>query len=1082
MRKLTGSRNRGWLPAIRRRLESYGGHVGNRLSVAAGVALVAGMLAAFAPRAEAVSAIGGTVTNYSTGSGPSLTNWTAHIFTNTAAATSIVFSVGGSVEYLVVAGGGSGGSSQGHNSYGSGGGGAGGLKTGSTNVTASSYGIYVGAGGLAVGGGGPVGVQGNNGETSSFSVVVSTGGGGGGYGTSGQGSNGSIGGSGGGGGSAGNKTGGSGVAGQGYAGGAGKDGSPDYAGGGGGGAGTNGSDAVNDAAGNGGYGITNSISGVEKAYAGGGGGSSEDATSLGQGGSGIGGNGGFIQNPGGTDATAGAVNTGSGGGGGGNSTYSGAGGSGIVIVRYVTMAAVPTITVTPDTLAFGTVFLSPTATKTLTNTVSGSDLTDNITVTAPCPEFEISTNNVDFTNTYTLVQVSGTVPTTTNYVRFTSSVVSNYDGYITNTSSGAATETIHVTAEAIEPQPVFQPASPASLDFGNVITNKPYTKTLQVSGDYLADNVTVTVPSSYFTLSSDNVNFSGDPLVLTTNAAGSVNATIWVRFIPTSFGNYGGAITNISGSLTQTVAVAGTGVVQTLYLGSETVAFGYVLTNTTPANQSFTLWGSNLEDNVTVTAPAAFAVSTNASTGFGQSCTVLVANVSSPSGGSLPSTMVYVRFTPSAVQPYSENITCSSVGAISQNKAVSGNGVVPTLYVSGTLAFGDVITNKTTFSQSYTVTGSNLLANVSVNPPAGFKVSTNSGSGFGSSLTLTTNAAGNLPVTTVYVRFNPIAVQNYSSSITNSSTGAANGLQAVTGNGVASIVGPVSSVGDIVFVTNLNGKAYGVHVFTTTNVTYNFAPSKDVTVEYLVVAGGGGGGSAGNGNGSYMPGGGGAGGMVTGTVTLTGTGAYPITVGGGGSGGAYVQNVASNGGNGANSAFGSITNAIGGGGGGGGASADNKAGLNGGSGGGSASPRTVLTPAFGYGTAGQGNDGNVGIIGGQYGGGGGGGKGNAGYAANGNNGGNGGEGASSSISGTATFYAGGGGGGVEGSNGTKGSGGSGVGGTGGNDGTAATAGQTNRGGGGGGAGSDGTGGNGGSGIVIIRYEIPPPKGTVILLR
>ena len=53
MRKQTGSRNRGWLPMIRRRLESYGGHVGNRLSVAAGVALVAGMLAALAPRAEA---------------------------------------------------------------------------------------------------------------------------------------------------------------------------------------------------------------------------------------------------------------------------------------------------------------------------------------------------------------------------------------------------------------------------------------------------------------------------------------------------------------------------------------------------------------------------------------------------------------------------------------------------------------------------------------------------------------------------------------------------------------------------------------------------------------------------------------------------------------------------------------------------------------------------------------------------------------------------------------------------------------------------------------------------------------------
>jgi len=47
--------------------------------VAAGVALAAGMMATLAPRAEAVSATGGTVTNYTTGTAPNQTNWTAHI-------------------------------------------------------------------------------------------------------------------------------------------------------------------------------------------------------------------------------------------------------------------------------------------------------------------------------------------------------------------------------------------------------------------------------------------------------------------------------------------------------------------------------------------------------------------------------------------------------------------------------------------------------------------------------------------------------------------------------------------------------------------------------------------------------------------------------------------------------------------------------------------------------------------------------------------------------------------------------------------------------------------------------------------
>jgi len=54
--------------------------IGNRLSVAAGVALAAGMMAAFAPRAEAVSATatGGTVTEYK----QSGKQWRAFVFTN----------------------------------------------------------------------------------------------------------------------------------------------------------------------------------------------------------------------------------------------------------------------------------------------------------------------------------------------------------------------------------------------------------------------------------------------------------------------------------------------------------------------------------------------------------------------------------------------------------------------------------------------------------------------------------------------------------------------------------------------------------------------------------------------------------------------------------------------------------------------------------------------------------------------------------------------------------------------------------------------------------------------------------------
>jgi hypothetical protein len=76
--------------------------------------------------ASYVSATGGTITNYTEGG----TNWTAHIFTNTAA-TSLVVTVGGSVEVLIVGGGGwsvsIGGGGAGERSGGSGGNGGSGI-------------------------------------------------------------------------------------------------------------------------------------------------------------------------------------------------------------------------------------------------------------------------------------------------------------------------------------------------------------------------------------------------------------------------------------------------------------------------------------------------------------------------------------------------------------------------------------------------------------------------------------------------------------------------------------------------------------------------------------------------------------------------------------------------------------------------------------------------------------------------------------------------------------------------------------------------------------------------------------------
>ena len=245
------------------------------------------------------------------------------------------------VEYVVVAGGGGGGAGNR-----GGGGGAGGYRSSVSGessgggasaeskltLTAGSYTVTVGAGGVtypySTDHAGPY--AGENGANSVFGSITSTGGGGGGYGDNGGANQDPQSGGSGGGGWYGSQFGVSGTSGQGYAGGAGGS-SPPY-GGGGGGAGEAGK-AFNDGSrpSEGGNGVASSITG-SSVYRAGGGGSGTYPGQAGpvsaSGGLGGGGSGG---NSSGTYNTAPYNGTANTGGGGGAAGY---GGSGIVIVRY----------------------------------------------------------------------------------------------------------------------------------------------------------------------------------------------------------------------------------------------------------------------------------------------------------------------------------------------------------------------------------------------------------------------------------------------------------------------------------------------------------------------------------------------------------------------------------------------------------------------------------------------------------------------------------------------------------------------------------------------------------------------------
>jgi len=272
------------------------------------------------------------------------------------------------VSYMVVAGGGSGGNGggpTGGSGSGSGGGGAGGFRElvspsapytaspldGYPNapnritVTATPYPITVGAGAAAVPSPG-CGAQGTDGDSSTFSTIISAGGGGGGGWTPAPVATGRAGGSGGGAADTANSaTPGAGntpptTPAQGTNGGAGT--TPNGSGGGGGGATAAGAVGVpagpgtGGSGGTGGAGATSSINATPTARAGGGGGGAGGDLPVGPGPGGSASNGGGAGGNVGAAGTAGTVNTGGGGGGGGGNPggAGGAGGSGIVIIRY----------------------------------------------------------------------------------------------------------------------------------------------------------------------------------------------------------------------------------------------------------------------------------------------------------------------------------------------------------------------------------------------------------------------------------------------------------------------------------------------------------------------------------------------------------------------------------------------------------------------------------------------------------------------------------------------------------------------------------------------------------------------------
>jgi hypothetical protein len=273
-----------------------------------------------------------------------------------------------------------------------------------------------------------------------------------------------------------------------------------------------------------------------------------------------------------TSAGNGHVGTAPGGGGGGadqsSSASNGAGaagGAGQVALTYT--PATPTISVTgtlSTLLGYHGVACGPT-----TVSVTGSNLTANITASAPTG-FEVSTSPASgYGSSVTLTQVSGSVAATTIYVRLTAAdAVNTYSGNVSFSSTGATTQNAAIPTSSVVAVSAFTP--------GNLVVEQADVGTLQNTTVTLVEvnaSATSTQSSPVQTIPLPALNINSDPTIaqaLRINGSGGTTGYLATTYDGTELAVVDpDALTNAD--LTQTTAAS--------ILNRAVVTFGSAGTN-----------------------------------------------------------------------------------------------------------------------------------------------------------------------------------------------------------------------------------------------------------------------------------------------------------------------------------------------------------------------------------------------------------------------------------------------------------------------------------------------------------------------
>ncbi len=195
--------------------------------------------------------------------------------------------------------------------------------------------------------------------------------------------------------------------------------------------------------------------------------------------------------------------------------------------------------------------------------VSGTSLT-NPTVDLNAPVgYQISTNNITWTNALSLPVIGSLVvgQPQTIYVRLNDNVAGPHSGNITHTSTGAAQVDVAVTGNTVI-TPILS-ISPSTLSFGNVYQGSfSAEQFFTVQGIYLtpaSGNVILNAPTGYQISTASGTGYSPSLNLPYTGSTLNLD-TIYIRFFPSTNGVFNGNVVATGGGAPSALlAVDGTG-------------------------------------------------------------------------------------------------------------------------------------------------------------------------------------------------------------------------------------------------------------------------------------------------------------------------------------------------------------------------------------------------------------------------------------------------------------------------------------------------------------------------------------------